>query len=308
MESWWIEVSCSCCGVEDESPAASLIWLFTFSIRPKPSTIQHRPCWICFFRAFVCCWPVLLSHDSRKTFLLSRVRRALHLHSYKAESLTPHVPLLFNWTEHFSRKEQLLPALVVLLSWPLLCADSRADFVHGCSHAEWGEQEELSRTAGLCLLLLWLWFNHCRATLYPSTLKEERNVLTRSLLMELKAIGVFLQRGDHQPLNVGSSSSKPHLTIHSPHTVISKWPPFCACSQRSTTQGGGTRPGEILFSWCCWSHLLLVLLWMGLEWKKFSVLRFLNRIHFQFCILDAKRCASNNVTRRIVCHCSRSTL
>lgn len=55
-----------------------------------------------------------------------------------------------------SRKEQLLPALLVLLSLPLLCADSRADFVLGCSHAERGEQEELSHTAGLCLLLLWL--------------------------------------------------------------------------------------------------------------------------------------------------------
>lgn len=147
--------------------------------------------------------------------------------------------VLLKQTQPFSTKEQLLPALAVLPPWPLLCADSRADFVYGCSHAEWGEQEELCRTAGLCLLLLWLWFNHCRATLYPGTLKEERNVLAPFPLMELKAKGVFVQRGDHQPLNVGSSSSssKPHLTIHSPLTGISKWPPLCACSSRVFTQG-----------------------------------------------------------------------
>lgn len=47
--------------------------------------------------------------------------------------------------------------------------------------------------------------------------------------MELKAKGVFVQRGDHQPLNVGSSSSsEPHLAIHSPPAALSKWPPFCA--------------------------------------------------------------------------------
>lgn len=75
--------------------------------------------------------------------------------------------------------------------------------------------------------------------------KRKKNVLTPSLLMELKAKGVFVPRGDHQPFNVGSSSSKLHLTIHSPPAVVLKWPPFCACSQRSPTCSGGTRPGEI---------------------------------------------------------------
>lgn len=107
-----------------------------------------------------------------KTLLVRWVRQACPLHCCRTESLTPQAVLLFKRTEHFSRKEQLLPALVVLLSWPLLCADSRADFVRGCSHAERGEQEELSHAAGLCLLLLWLWFNHRWAALYPSTLKE----------------------------------------------------------------------------------------------------------------------------------------
>lgn len=232
---------------------------------------------------------MLSSHDGRKTFLVSQVRQACPLHCCQTQSLTPQAVLLFKCTEHFSRKEQLLPALVVLLSWPLLCADSRADFVHGCSHAERGEQEELSRTAGLCLLLLWLRFNHCRAMLYPGTLKEERNVLTPSPLMELKAKGVFVQRGDHQPLNVGSGSRQPHLTIHSPPTVISKWPPFCACSQRSATQGGGTRPGEICVSWCC-SHLLFVFFGLSCSGKVQRV-TFLDLIHFHFHMpkLEAKQ-------------------
>lgn len=52
--------------------------------------------------------------------------------------------------------------------------------------------------------------------------RGKKNVLTPSLLMELKAKGVFVPRGDHQPFNVGSSSSKLHLTIHSPPAVIFK--------------------------------------------------------------------------------------
>lgn len=91
-----------------------------------------------------------------KNLLVSRAREACPLHCCQTERLAPQAVLLFKRTERFGRKEQLLPALVVLLSWPLLCADSRADFVRGCSHAERGEQEELSRAAGLCLLLLWL--------------------------------------------------------------------------------------------------------------------------------------------------------
>lgn len=61
----------------------------------------------------------------------------------------------FQSDEAFSRKAQLLPAPVELLPWPLLCVGSRADFVRSCSHAEGVEQEELSGTAGLCLLPLW---------------------------------------------------------------------------------------------------------------------------------------------------------
>lgn len=106
----------------------------------------------------------------------------------------------------------------------------------------------------------------------PAHWKRERNVLTPSLLMELKVKGVFVQRGDHQPLNVGSSSSKPHLTIHSPPAVLSKWPPLCACSRRSNTRGGGTSPPEICLSWCCSSHLLFSLASTRVE--KFSMLQF----------------------------------
>lgn len=120
---------------------------------------------MCFPCVFTLSWPTLSSHDGAKAFLVGWVRWASPLHRCQTESLAPQAMLLFKLTEHFSRKEQLLPALVLLLSWPLLCADSRADSIHGCSHAEQGEQEELSRTAGLCLLLLWPWFNHCRAML-----------------------------------------------------------------------------------------------------------------------------------------------
>lgn len=162
-----------------------------------------------------------------------------------------------------SRKEQLLPAPLVLVSLPLLCADSRTDFVLGCSHAERGEQEELGYTAGLCLLLLWLWFNHCRVTLYPGTLNEGRNVLTLSLLMEVKAKGVSVQREDRQPLNVRSSSSKPQLTIHSTSPVISKWLPICDWSQRSSILGARIRLGGIsLFKrYLSWSGTFLLYSW-----------------------------------------------
>lgn len=84
----------------------------------------------------------------------------------------------------------------------------------------------------------------------PAHRERERNVLSPSPLMELKAKGVFAQRGDHQPLNVGSSSSKLHLTMHSPPTAISKWPPFCACSQKHhagwRNQTGRDQPLSVL--------------------------------------------------------------
>lgn len=90
--------------------------------------------------------------------------------------------------------------------------------------------------------------------------------------MELGVRGVFLhKRGDHQPLNVGSSSGEPHLTVHSPPAVLSKWPPFSAGCQRSTTQVGGTRPGEFCLSWCCSSHLLFVFFGLIQREEKFTV-------------------------------------
>lgn len=114
----------------------------------------------------------------------------------------------------------------------------------------------------------------------PAHWERERHVLTPSPLMELEAKGVFVQRGDHQPLNVGRSSGKPHLAIHSHPAAISKWPPFCACSQRSTTQGGGTSLGEISLSWCCWSHLRFV--FFGLNWSgKVQRVTVWDLIHFQ---------------------------
>lgn len=66
----------------------------------------------------------------------------------------------------------------------------------------------------------------------PAHWKRERNVLTTSLLMELEAKGVSGQRGNHQPLNVGSSCSN----LDSQSTPQ---PPRCdfkmasLCSQRS---------------------------------------------------------------------------
>lgn len=97
-----------------------------------------------------------LTANKKKILSVSEVRQVCPLHCRQTESLTPHAVRLFNRLKRFSRKEQLLPALVVGLSRPLLCPDSRADFVHGCSHTERVEQEELSRAAGLCLLPLWL--------------------------------------------------------------------------------------------------------------------------------------------------------
>lgn len=192
-----------------------------------------------------------------------------------------------------SRKEQLLPALLVLLSRPLLCADSRADFVLGCSHAERGEQEELGYTAGLCLLLLWPWFNHCRVTLYPGTLNEGRNVLTLSLLMEVKAKGVSVQREDRQPLNVRSSSSKPQLTTHSTSTVISKWLPVCDWSQRSSIHGARIRLNGISLFRCylSWSRtfffILLVLFHCRFH-PLIEVTRWPNSSDSQFIVTDVQ--------------------
>lgn len=138
-----------------------------FSAQPRSRTVD-RPRWTCVFWVLAISWPALSSHDGgEKPSLWAEVGRACPLHCCQTKSLTRRVVLLFKRTTHFSRKEQLLPAPVVLLSWPLLCADSRADFVRGCSHAERGEQEELSGAAGLCLLLLWLWFNHGRAAFLP---------------------------------------------------------------------------------------------------------------------------------------------
>lgn len=203
---------------------------------------------VCSSAAEPCSRPTMVENP----FLCAGVRQACPLHCCQTTNLTPQATL--KWTESKrSRKEQLLPALLVLLSRPLLCADSRADFVLGCSHAERGEQEELSYTAGLCLLLLWLWFNHGRVTLYPGTLNEGRNVLTLSLLMEVKAKGVSVQRGDRQPLNVRSSSSKPQLTIHSTSAVFSKWLPICDWSQRRSIHGARIRLDRISLSWCYWS-------------------------------------------------------
>lgn len=92
--------------------------------------------------------------------------------------------------------------------------------------------------------------------------------------MELKAKGVFVQRGAYQPLNVESSSSKPHPTVHSPPTALSKWPPSCARSQRSTTQGGGTRPNEICLSWRCSSHLPFVFFGLSRSGKLLDLIPF----------------------------------
>lgn len=163
----------SCTTVSTVLWRASLLPPHWFGCLPLTSgcTVDY-PRWTCVFHVLACSWPTLTSRDGREPLLVSRVRQACPLHCCRSESLAPQAVLLFKRTDRFSRKGQLLPALVLLLAWPLLCADSRADFVHGCSHAEWGEQEELSRAAGLCLLLLWLWFNHRRAALYPSTLRE----------------------------------------------------------------------------------------------------------------------------------------
>lgn len=67
--------------------------------------------------------------------------------------------------------------------------------------------------------------------------------------MELKAKGVFVQRGDHQPLNVGSSS-EPHLAIHPPPAALSKWPLFCRVGEpdraRFASAGGAPRTSCLL--------------------------------------------------------------
>lgn len=156
-EKWCrIEVSCRRRVVEGESLATSLIWLFNFSAQPCTALL-----YMCFRCARLQMTHALIprqqqKNTTKKTLLVSWVRQACPLHCCQTKILTPHAVLLFKRMKHFSRKEQLLPAPVVVLSWPLLCADSRADFVRGCSHAERVEQEELSRAAGLCLLLLWL--------------------------------------------------------------------------------------------------------------------------------------------------------
>lgn len=182
--------------------------------------------------------------------MCARVRQAGPFQRCQTANLTPQATLK-RMERKRSRKEQLLPALLVLLSRPLLCADSRADFVLGCSHAERGEQEELGYAAGLCLLLLWLWFNHRRVTLYPGTLNEGRNVLTLSLLMEVKAKGVSAQRGDRQPLNVRRSCSKPQLPIHTHSCCDFK---MASCLQLEPEQldpgSGGARPGGVGVTRC----------------------------------------------------------
>lgn len=186
--------------------------------------------------------------------LLSAVKlKALH-----------HKPRSNGWKGEASERSNYYLLCLCCFHGLFLCTDSKADFVHGCSHAERGEQEELSNTAGLYLLLLWLWFNHCRVTLYPDTLKQGRNVLAPFLLMDHKAKGVSV---GHQLLNVRSSCRKPHLSILTCSAVISKWPPSRVRVQTSSTQVAGSRTWrDIHLSWWkvhCDLDLAFSLLWLA---------------------------------------------
>lgn len=117
-ESWWVLVlnrgELRCCSlriVEGEPPAVSLIWLFTFSTQPQPCAAEQSPCWTCVFSA---CSPAA---DPCSRSAMAR-RPLVSCACCQTESLSPRAVLLFQ--TDFSRKEQLLPAPVVLLSWPLL--------------------------------------------------------------------------------------------------------------------------------------------------------------------------------------------
>lgn len=204
-------------------------------------------------------WPTLSSHAGRNTLSVCGVRQTRSGHRWQAESFAPRALLLYKRMTHFSRKEQLLPAPAVLLSRPL-CVLIPGQIL-SVAVPTLSEENRKNSGAQQASAFCYYGYDSIMAGLRftPALWKRERNVLSPSLLMELKAKGVLVQRGHHQPLNVGSSSSKPHLTIHFPPAVLSKWPPSCACSQRSTTRGGGARPGEIrCLSRCCSSHLLFV--------------------------------------------------
>lgn len=107
----------------------------------------------------------------------------------------------------------------------------------------------------------------------PQHTESGKETSSLSLLMELKAKGVFVQRRDHQPLKVGSSSSEPHLTMHCPPTAISKWLLFCAWRQRPPHRV--EEPDRARFASvgaADHTYSLLSLAWTGVE--KFSMLQF----------------------------------
>lgn len=144
-----------------------------------------------------------------------------------------------------SRKQHLLP---VSVRWSLsfcglpLCTNWKAGFAECCSHAERGEQEGLGSTAGLYLLLWWLWFNHGRARSTLAHCKSQRNVL------HLLAIAngtssqrcIFHRKRIHQPLNVGNSTGTLYFTNPPLQPLWSFF--LCAssqgCRQRCTARSG----------------------------------------------------------------------
>lgn len=192
---------------------------------------------MCFSARSLAAEPCTHPTTAQKPFLYVGLDKHAPLSAVKLK-VSHHKPRLNEWKGEAAERSNYYLLCLCCFHGLFLCADSRADFVRGCTHAERGEQEELSNTAGLYLLLLWLWFNHCRVTLYPDTVKRGRNVLAPSLLMELKAKGVSVQRGGHQFFNARSSCRKPHLTVLTPPAVISKWPNFCVRSQTSVLRAG----------------------------------------------------------------------
>lgn len=162
----------------------------------------------------------LVPQRQKKPFLYVGLDKHALITAVKLKA-SHHKPCSFaNGREYFSRKEQLLPALVVLLSWPL-CVLIPGQIL-STAVPTLSEENRKNSAALQASAFCYYGYDSIMAgqRFTPAHWKRERNVFTPSTLMELKAKGVFVQRGDHQPLNVGSSSRKPHLTIHSYPTAI----------------------------------------------------------------------------------------